>query len=286
MSSRKKGGKQRAAARGAAPSEQKTRSVAEVVAEINGQQQTPTQKQSVTDFMASKMSDEQAVDPRAFKLLVSYKRYRAVVISMVVVCFALIVVGMCLYSGKLIDETVQNTLFLASNALMIVMLVVVFARVRPIKADIRNWKRAEEAAEAQALKIATRQKKSKGAEPAAEGPQASRNPDEMLNLFDMRARRRRNRRVPPVPEYKHYRKIWYALIIVAVGIMLVALVMAHQDMSDVTVPVVILMCSYFIIAAAMYVERRKMKPIRDAYSKRMDRLEAKQARKAARNAGA
>lgn len=190
------------------------------------------------------------IDERILGLFDDFKRYRVIVVVLVVIAFGIMLASMGLYSYGYIDEDMQNNLLILAAIVAAVFVAIIVGRVRPIREDINAWNKINELALAQ----------SKGAHGATEA--------DVDKIFYQRSR---NKRVPPTAEYKRVRRVWYALVVVATILMVTALLIARGSMNDVTVPVVILIVSFVILLIATILERSKMKPMREAYLEELDR---------------
>lgn len=192
----------------------------------------------------------EALDPRILELFANFKRYRVIVIALLVVAFGILGVAMYLYSSGIIDEDMQNNLLILSGVFTFVVVVIVFGRVRPIREDINAFNKVNEIALA----------RSKGSHGATEA--------DVDKIFYQRSR---NKRVPPTPEFKGIRRIWYVLMVCGSALMLTAVFLARGSMDDVTVPVVLIMMAFVFLLAATIVERTKMKPMREAWLAELDK---------------
>ena len=190
------------------------------------------------------------IDPRMKQLFADFKRYRIFVIALVVVAFGILLLAMTLYGNGYIDEDTQNYMIIAAGIVTVVLVMIVVGRVRPIREDINAWNKVNELALAQ----------SKGAHGATEA--------DVDKIFYQRAR---NKRVPPTDEYKNIRRVWYALVGIAAILMVIALLIARNSMNDVTIPVILIIISFVFLLVATFIERTKMKPLREAYLTELDR---------------
>ena len=200
------------------------------------------------------------LDPRILQLFKDFKLYRILVVAVVALGFAMLLIAMYLYSNVLIDEETQNNILLVANVVIVAGMVIAFGRARPIREDINAWYKVN----AMALK------ETKGKHGATQA--------DIDKIFLSRAR---NKHVPPTPEFRAIRRIWLALIAVATVITLIAVILAQRDMSDVTVPVVMIIISFAILVAAMLLERLKMKPLRAKWESEL-KEKVKQAEKSSK----
>lgn len=97
-------------------------------------------------------------------------------------------------------------------------------------------------------------------------------------------RTERKKKNPDTPEFKRWRRLWRLCIFVAVAIMLSAMALIRLDPDDATVAIVVLTSSYIFLALAVYLERSKMKPLREEWQAQQDKAEKKAKRKAERRA--
>lgn len=202
------------------------------------------------------------LDPRIIQLFRDFKLYRVLVVVIVVIGFALMLASMYLYSTGAIDGQMQTNLLILANVVVVAGMAIGFGRARPIREDINAWYKVN----AMALKD------SKGAHGATRA--------DIDKIFLSRAR---NRHVPPTPEFKAIRRAWLALIVAAVALMAVAVLLAQRDMSDVTVPVVLIIVAFVILLGALIVDRVKMKPLREQWDREL-KEKVKQAGKASKRA--
>ena len=190
------------------------------------------------------------IDERILGLFDDFKRYRIIVVVLVVIAFAIMLASMGLYSYGYIDEDMQNNLLILAAIVAAVFVAIIVGRVRPIREDINAWNKINELALAQ----------SKGAHGATEA--------DVDKIFFQRSR---NKRVPPTEEFKRVRRVWYALVVVASLLIIIAMFLARGSMDDVTIPVVVLIVSFVILLVATFIERTKMKPMREAWQEELDR---------------
>lgn len=216
-------------------------------------------KQAVDDALASAAAGEQ-LDPRLVQLFKDFKLYRVLVVVIVAIGFATMLLAMWLYSNGQVDEETQNNILLIANVIIVVGMVVAFGRARPIKEDINAWHKVNNLA----------LKESHGKHGATQA--------DIDKIFLARAR---NKRVPPTPEFKAIRRVWLALIGAAAIITLAAVILAQRNMSDVTIPVVMIIVSFALLVLATIIERLKMKPLREKWEREL-KEKVKQASKQAK----
>ena len=197
------------------------------------------------------------VDPRMVQLFRDFKRYRVIVVVIIAIGFAILLASMGLYRGGTIDEDTQTALIIFANIIVVVGMVIAFGRARPIREDINAWNKVNSIA----------LQNSGGKHGATEA--------DVDKIFLQRAR---NRRVPPTPEFARIRRVWYALVVVGSLLILLAIFLARGSMQDVTVPVVIIVISFVLLLAATIIERRLMKPQREAWLAELDARVAKASR--------
>ena len=189
------------------------------------------------------------IDPRLVQLFRDFKRYRIIVVVIVAIGFAILLASMGMYHEGMIGEEMQNNLIIFANIIIVVGMVVAFGRARPIREDINAWNRVNEIALAQ----------SGGTHGATQA--------DIDKIFYSRAR---NKRVPPTPEFKRIRRVWYALLVIASLLIIAAALLARQNMSDITVPVIVLIVSFVLLLIATFIERTRMKPLREAWAAELD----------------
>lgn len=166
-------------------------------------------------------------------LMADYRRYRLITVVLSACCMVLLAAAMGLYKTGAIDGETQLTLIMGSFIFVGAILFIVFARVRPLKADIRTID----------AEGASAPGKGSGAETGLE-------------------RRTAADKYPPTPEYKRMRRIWRVLVMLAVAIMVGAMALVRINPADGTTPIVVLLFSYVFIFFAVYVEVKKLKPLR------------------------
>ncbi|WP_158539729.1 hypothetical protein [Gordonibacter sp. 28C] len=193
----------------------------------------------------------QPSDETITALLNMYRKYRYAVFALGTCCIALLGASMALYKGGVIDGEVQFMMIMGSYIFVAVVLFITFARVRPIKADIRAWN--------DALKREQNPSKStKG------GKKGKRTPEPPASLT-------KSSKHPPTPEYKRTRLLWQVLIVIAVVIMFSAMALIRMNPSDTTTPILVLTSSYIFLFGAVYLELKKLKPMRVAWQKQQDK---------------
>lgn len=256
----KKRKKHPAAGTGAAAQDMQTEGLDEVLRDADESDAKKTRR-AVDEALASVRAGGD-IDPRLLQLFKDFKLYRVLVVAIVVAGFAILLVAMYLYSRGYIGEETQNNILLFANVVIVVGMVIAFGRARPIREDINAWHKVN------ALAL----KESGGKHGATEA--------DIDKIFLNRAR---NKRIPPTPEFKAIRRVWLALIGTAAVITLVAFIMAQRDMSDVTVPVVMIIVSFVLVVAATVIERTKMKPLRQAWERELNE-KVKQASKRSKKA--
>ena len=203
------------------------------------------------------------IDPRLMQLFKDFKLYRILVVVIIVIGFGMMLVAMYLYSNGYIDGDTQNNILLMANIVIVAGMVIAFGRARPIREDINAWHRIN----AMALE------QSHGKHGATKA--------DIDRIFLSRAR---NKHVPPTPEFRRIRRVWMGLIAAATVITISALI-AQRSMSDVTVPVLMIMVSLGILVIATVLDRVKMKPLRKEWERDLDQ-KIKAAEKASRKARA
>ena len=217
------------------------------------------QRETEEDRLLSKWRKKAPnADLHLAEMLESYQKYRYSALALGVCCVGLIGSSMALYANGVIDGATQTSMILGSYLFIGIMLFLVFARVRPLKKDISAWNDALNAAIAPSSK-----KKKTDPEPMSQ------------------SKRKKN---PDTPEFKRWRRLWRLCIFVAVIIMLSAMVLIRLNPDDVTVALIVLTSSYIFLALAVYLERSKMKPLREEWQAQQDKAEKKAKRKAERKA--
>lgn len=192
-----------------------------------------------------KASSPMESDPELKEMLESYQRMRYAMFALGILCVGILAASMALYGNKVIDEGIQNAMIMSTYLFVALMLFIAFGRVRPLKRDINAWKKAY--IEANSPTSSKKQKK-KAAEKLEQPVQTSK-------------------KYPTTPEYLKYRRIWLVCISVAVVIMLAAMVLIRMNPTDVTIPLLVLTSSYIFLAIAVYLELKKMKPLREAWKR-------------------
>lgn len=187
-------------------------------------------------------------EEKIIALFKDYRKWRYVVIVLAIVAIAILAVAMGLYKGKVIDEEVQFSVIMSSYIFVAIILFVVFARIRPIKADLKAWNKAVEALD----QSPTKANKKRLAEVSD-------------SLEDNRKTRRD--RLPQTAEYKRMRRIWYSLILSAVAVMVIAMVVIRLNADAFGVCIALLVLSYVFIMCAIFMETRRMKPAREAWNR-------------------
>lgn len=220
----------------------------------NGDSRQKAQANQTEKRLAKWRKKAPSADLHLVELLESYQRYRYSALALGICCVALIGASMALYGNGIIDAAAQNAMILGSYLFIGIMLFLVFARVRPLKKEIAAWNDALNAA------VSPSKKKKDDSETPAPSRRA-KNPD--------------------TPEYKHYRRLWRLCIFAAVVIMLSAMVLIRINPDDVTIALVILTSSYIFLAIAVYLERSKMKPLREEWNKLQEKREKKRESKRA-----
>lgn len=190
------------------------------------------------------------IDPRLLQLFKDFKLYRILVVVVIAIGFAMLLVAMYLYSNGYIGEETQNNILLMANIVIVAGMVIAFGRARPIREDINAWHKVNEMA----------LKQSNGKHGATQA--------DIDKIFLSRAR---NKHVPPTPEFRSIRRVWMALIAIATIITIAAVLIAQRNMSDVTLPVLMIMVSLAILVVAIVIDRVKMKPMRQEWEKDLDR---------------
>lgn len=200
------------------------------------------------------------IDPRLMQLFKDFKLYRILVVVIIAIGFGMMLVAMYLYSNGYIDGDTQNNILLMANIVIVAGMVIAFGRARPIREDINAWHRIN----AMALE------QSHGKHGATKA--------DIDKIFLSRAR---NKHVPPTPEFRRIRRVWMGLIAAATVITIIAALIAQRNMSDVTVPVLMIMVSLAILVIATVLDRVKMKPLRKEWERDLDQ-KIKAAEKASR----
>lgn len=187
------------------------------------------------------------------KLLEAYNRYRTAMIALGVCCVGMLALSMGFYKGDVIDGEVQNMMIVSTYLFVGIMLFLAFAKVRPLKANIKDWNR-----EITEKEINPSYKIQAPETGEAEDTKASKH--------------------PPTEEYKKLRRIWYACILIAVGIMFVSMFMIRANPDDLVKAMVVLLSSYIFIFIAVYYDRQKLKPLREQWKRQQEKARRKEAR--------
>ncbi len=227
-----------------------------VVEDVGVVQETDTQdaepKTSAQELKEYGICTSNAATPdeeeKIIALFKDYRKWRYVVIVLAVVTVAILAVAMGLYKGMVIDEEVQFSIIMSSYLFVAIILFVVFARIRPIKADLKAWNKAVDALDQSPTK-ANRKRLAEVSD----------------SLEDNRKTRRD--RLPQTAEYKRMRRIWYALILAAVAVMLIAMAVIRLSADTFGMCVALLVLSYVFIVCAILMETRRMKPAREAWNR-------------------
>ena len=156
---------------------------------------------------------------------------------------------MTLYNQGVIGEETQNQLLIYASIIMLMAMAIIFGRVRPIREDVNAWNKVNNIA----------LKESGGKHGATKA--------DVDRIF---ARRARNRRVPPTPEFKRLRHVWLAFMIIGSVLLVGAVVAANLIPNNVTYAVILIILSWGALLVAMVIERSKMKPLREAYAAKLD----------------
>lgn len=238
-----------------------TEGLDQVLSELSDDDGTVTTKDAV-NFALEDVKAGAEMDPRLVALFKDFKRYRVIVVAIVVVAFAILGISMTLYNNGTIDEDTQNVMLIYASIVMLVDMAIIFGRVRPIREDINAWNKVNNIA----------LKESGGKHGATEA-----------DIDRILAHRARNRRIPPTPEFKRIRRVWLALVVAGAVLMVVAIVLANMNPGNVTPSVVVIVFSWGLLMVAMIIERSKMKPLREAWAAEMDaKMEKEHSKKARR----
>lgn len=186
------------------------------------------------------------VEDKLVQLMRDYRKYRYLVIIFATCCIAVLAVAMGLFKGGVIDGDAQFAIILASYLFVALVLFLVFARIRPIKADIRAWNKAVANVEA---------KPTKGNRKALR--ELAETIDDSHNVQFSKK--------PPTPEYRKWHRIWYGCIASAVVILLADMAIIRINPESLELCVGVLILSYAFIAAAICLEVRKLKPMRESW---------------------
>lgn len=215
---------------------------------------TLTFKEMIADILR-RAKDGDEIDDRLLYLIRDYRNYKRVVLALVVVAFLMLFGSMALFKSGMIMEEQQNFIIILANFVALACLIVYFARVSPAKRDISDWQDAQNAA-AQALFDAHR----RGVKPKKSDVTV-----DLDEFFSTRGRRKRSERIPPTPEYRRIRTVWWALIVVAGLLMVAAMLLARMFSGDITNAIIALVASWVLLFIAMFIERGKLKPMREEY---------------------
>lgn len=218
------------------------------------------QAAKIVEAAMKKAANDSSVDPRVLKLFKDFKFYRVFIVVLVVIALGTLLLSMNMLDRGILNEETQSYFGVMSGIIMVVAMAIAFGRARPIREDITAWNKVNE--------MALRQ--SHGAHGATEA--------DIDKIFLSRAR---NKRVPPTPEFKRVRTVWFVLIAIGAILMVTAVVLAQRDMTDVTVSVILIMVTMVFLIGATILDRVKMKPMREAWVKEID-ARVKQANKASK----
>lgn len=205
----------------------------------------------------SEYSEKMARDELA-DLMAAYSKYRFGMISLGVCCVAVLALAMGFYKGGVIDEEVQNIMVMSTYLLVGIMLFLAFAKIRPLKASIKDW-------DQEIIK--------KEVDPSHEIQVPEAGIDEKTSKH------------PPTAEYKRLRRVWYANILIAVGIMFVSMFLIRANPDNLKTAMIVLFSSYIFIFIAVYYDRQKLKPLRTQWKNQQEKARRKEARRKLKNGG-
>lgn len=83
---------------------------------------------------------------------------------------------------------------------------------------------------------------------------------------------------PPTQEYKRLRRIWWALLVVAIAFTALSFVLNSMDLQG-PLPIVVLVIAYGSIIAALYLDFVKIRKVRQKYADEMDHAKTKAAKR-------
>lgn len=240
---------QHAAEEGGPANQRQTEGLDEVVRHKDDARSTAKKTSEAVNAAIANAKSGADIDPRLLQLFKDFKFYRVLVVAIVVVGFAILLLAMYLYATGRIGEDQQNYIIAFANVVIVLGMVIAFGRARPIREDINAWSKVNEIA----------LQKSGGAHGATQA--------DIDKIFYSRAR---NKRVPPTPEYKRLRYVWYALLVAASLFLVAGVMIAQANPTDIALPISFVIAATIMLIAGTVIERRKMKPLREAWVREID----------------
>lgn len=205
--------------------------------------------------------DEGESDNYLEYLVEEHRRYRLVAIVLAVLGVSTILICLTLIQAGIIPNRLYGVIMSVGNLFIVFMAVVIFTRTRPFKRRIKEY---------------TGQPKSKiRDENAADGVLIEdRGPaPDMDFMYRILERGVRTELVVETEEYQKLRKQWLTVFISAGVVAVVACALYLLFPATNIVASLMMIAAFVLVIIGFYIDRTKMKPLRNAYAQSLNMTE-------------
>ena len=227
-----------------------------------GQDHTVDDEASVAAQAAAE-SEERGTETDAYLIYLQteHSKYRMLTFVMAILGFALLFLSVGLNTSGVIAFNIYNILMTLAYLFIILTVVFALTRVRPFKKQMKIYKQELE----------------EEAQPDPDEPEREvvdgiimekRAMKDMDGFFKIFERKVRTELIPDTDEYRRLRKIWLTVFIVAGVIALAAVVAYALNPSEAIIPSIALIIAFILVIVAFYIDRTRMKPLRNAWARK------------------
>lgn len=193
-------------------------------------------------------------------LVGEYRRFRTLAWVLGGCGMSMILAAVGLMMGNVVSLKVYNLIMTVAYLFILLMFITVFTRTRPFKRRIK---------ELDGITSTIRD------DSAPDGVRMEENPQlrDMDDLYKILERNVRTEVVPDDPAYRQLRRTWCAIFAIALGLAAIALGLYYFVPEANLIAAMILLAAFACVVVAFYVDRTKMKPMRNAWARRFGMTE-------------
>lgn len=188
-------------------------------------------------------------------LVAEYQRFRLISWILGACGFALIFISIGLNQAGIVNLGIYNVMMSVAYFFIILMAICIFTRTRPFKRQMKLYK----------------------GEPLSKirddsAPDGVRMEDpkfrDMDDIYKILERDIRTEVIPAYPEYRKLRRTWLAVFVIAavLGVISLALYYFYPDLN--LIASVMLLGAFVLVVVAFYIDRTRMKPLRNDWARR------------------
>lgn len=182
-----------------------------------------------------------------------YRKYRIATLVLAVIGFSLMLVTVALAQNGVVTLKVYNVLMSIANLFIVFMLVLAFTRTRPFRKRIRDYDKNYVGITDPNASDGVRMEE-----------RALPDMDDFYKIFE---RGVRTELIPETEEYAKLRRIWLATFAAAAALVLAAVAVYFVAPAASLVQTLLMICAFALVIVAFYIDRTRMKPIRNQWAR-------------------